>query len=250
MAWGERMMTDEQYQAQRQHIGEQAHAMRERADAYLDQELAKLFYQSGWTQERLAAKEGKSRRYVAYRLCFGRFLHFGTDCAKWRKPPKNLTEGRFRRYFEQTDKKAKEQIRFASVMSAMESDFVVSGGRWDLEISKRLLEKYADGKWHSVETMSKGINADPHELRVRLKNMQQYGSGGVFCESRKAGKGRQFRIVKGGKKKVIVEVLRKEAEPILKALEAEGKKNMATMSPPTVLTLVHQLKKLLDRLAK
>jgi hypothetical protein len=37
-----------------------------------------LFYRSGWTQEELAKKEGKSPQWVAQRIRFGRFLNFST----------------------------------------------------------------------------------------------------------------------------------------------------------------------------
>lgn len=35
------------------------------AGARFEQELAQLFYRSGWTQEQLAKKEGKSQTHVA-----------------------------------------------------------------------------------------------------------------------------------------------------------------------------------------
>ena len=38
--------------------------------------------------------------------------------------------------------------------------------------------------------------------------------------------------------------------PILDGLKAEGKKNVATISPGTVAHLVHQLEQLLEKLAK
>jgi hypothetical protein len=46
------------------------------AGARWEQELARLFYRSGWTQEELSTKEGKSETWVQYRLRFGRFLLF------------------------------------------------------------------------------------------------------------------------------------------------------------------------------
>jgi hypothetical protein len=44
--------------------------------AHLDQALAELFVRSGWTQEQLAAEEGKKQAYISQRLVFGRFLGF------------------------------------------------------------------------------------------------------------------------------------------------------------------------------
>lgn len=61
-----------------------------------DQETARLFNESGWTQERIASKLGKVQRWVSYRLVFGRFLMFRTTCSKDEITTQSLTEGAFR----------------------------------------------------------------------------------------------------------------------------------------------------------
>jgi hypothetical protein len=43
-----------------------------------EQELARLFVRSGWTQEELVKREGKSKGWIDQRLRFGRFLNFPT----------------------------------------------------------------------------------------------------------------------------------------------------------------------------
>lgn len=63
-----------------------------------------LFMRSGWTQEQLAAKEHKSQRWISYRLLFGRFLTFSTNVLNAENAPKNLSECRFRQYWERTGK--------------------------------------------------------------------------------------------------------------------------------------------------
>src|SRR5262249_23371264 len=76
------MMTTEQFDAKLTHIEEQAAAMQERVDGYRDQNMARLFLESGWSQEELAAHLGKrwgkevSRPWVTCHLRFGRFLAF------------------------------------------------------------------------------------------------------------------------------------------------------------------------------
>src|SRR5262245_30816820 len=89
--------------------------MQEKADSYRDQNLAKLFAESDWSQEKLAAhlaaKWGKevSREYLSNKLRFGRFLLFfgatgtedGAPAASW-KLPANLTERAFRKHWEAT----------------------------------------------------------------------------------------------------------------------------------------------------
>lgn len=66
--------------------------------------MADLFIRSGWTQEELAAKEGKGQTWVVYRLRFGRFLNFITTVINAENLPNGLTEGRFRGFWDPTDK--------------------------------------------------------------------------------------------------------------------------------------------------
>ena len=52
------------------------------------------------------------------------------------KPPKNLTERRFRAYFERTEG-GKEQLRFAAVLKAMEEDSRGDGAQIGLAGERR-----------------------------------------------------------------------------------------------------------------
>jgi len=74
-------------------------------DGYRDQELARLFVDSAWSQEelaeRLSKKWGKnvSTDWVTKHLRLGRFLaFFHTQCMKDFSLPRNFTEGAFRRF--------------------------------------------------------------------------------------------------------------------------------------------------------
>ena len=73
-------------------------------------------------QERIADKIGKTQPYVAYQLRFGAFLNFTTTCCKNQNPPKNLTEGRFRALWEQTEASGKnaEDERFRQVIAILD----------------------------------------------------------------------------------------------------------------------------------
>jgi hypothetical protein len=87
------------------------------AGAYRDQELARLFGDCGWTQERIAGRMGQSQRWVAYRLLFGRFIAFRTACSKSESPPKSLTEGHFRKKWSEAKKAAHRKDTEADVFA-------------------------------------------------------------------------------------------------------------------------------------
>ena len=63
---------------------------------------------------RVSKKEAKSRIWITVRLRFGHFLNFVTTVTTCPKPPRNLTEGRFRGYWEQTTG-TNERQRFTEV---------------------------------------------------------------------------------------------------------------------------------------
>jgi hypothetical protein len=76
---------------------------REGACAYRDQEVARLFEECGWTQERIAQRMGKRKAWVSNRLIFGRYLAFRTSGSN-----ANLTERRFRDHWKQTKGREKD----------------------------------------------------------------------------------------------------------------------------------------------
>ena len=80
-----------------------------------------MFYRSGWTQEELAAKEATTQQSIAYRMRFGRFLNFITTVINSQFTlPKNLTERRFRSFWDRTEKaNGNERARFNAVLALM-----------------------------------------------------------------------------------------------------------------------------------
>jgi hypothetical protein len=63
-----------------------------------------LFYRSGWTQEELRRRKVSSRNGLIAMFAFGRFLNFSPTGLNAETLPKTLTEGRFRHFWEQTDR--------------------------------------------------------------------------------------------------------------------------------------------------
>jgi hypothetical protein len=218
------------------------------AKGLASQALAHLLYRSGWTQEELAHEEGKSRMWVDYQSRFGRFLNFGTAVPI----PKTFTEGSFRSRWERTDPSEKnERIRFAAVLRLMEEETrVAKSNQKHPEIAAAIKAHCATGEFFKFTTVVARVQgvvetATADDVRGVLHGMVARGAHNVFCE--KKG-GDVYRIVIGGNQKVNLQVLKQELGPILKRLKAEGRKNMATMSPPTVANLAFEIEKVLERM--
>jgi len=92
------------------------------------------------------------------------------------------------------------------------------------------------------------VSSDATETAiVAVLDAMKRGHHNVFCEKKKGGD--TYRIVLGGKQKIDLVTLKHELGPILEKLKAEGRKNMATMSPGTVAHLAFQMEQLIDKLA-
>lgn len=218
----------------------------ERTGAY-DQAIARLFFESGWTQQQLATAEGKTQQWVAYRLRFGRFLGFTTVVVI----PKSCTERRFRSYWARTDPdKTNERERFIVVQKLMEDELTFSRDRSAVAkrpIAQAILAKYADGVWHRFKTIVDGVGAPEPDVLAVLTQMLTRGTYHTVCERRKGGASWSYRIVRGTGK-VDVGVLVQELGPIVQQLEAEGRKHLARWSPGTIARLAHELKAIVERL--
>jgi hypothetical protein len=83
-------------------------------DQALAKSFTKLFERTGWTQGKLAEREGSA--WVTFRLRFERFLRFTGTVSL----PADLTERRFRALWAQTDKNTREEeLRFRQVVKLL-----------------------------------------------------------------------------------------------------------------------------------
>lgn len=236
-------ITEEEYDRERARLRELYGDSNAEAVAKRDQALAVFFYRSGWTQEHLAKKEGKSQKWVDFRLRFGRFL--STMVLNPETAPNNLTERRFRGYWEQTEKDGNERKRFARVQEFMAAELSLQAKRRPT-IKKDIVEKFGDGKWHLQSDIAEEIGADEEQVVSTLKEAcDRANVSDIVCEKKKVGQELSFRIFKKEKMVSAIELAEK-LTPIVKELIAEGKKNMATMSPATVAHLAGLLRSLLD----
>lgn len=216
------------------------------AAAKRDQALAKLFYRSGWTQEELAAREGKPQSWISRRTLFGRFLDFMPTGINPETAPANLTERRFRSYWDRTDKsEGNERQRFSAVLRLMQEETVLIQKRRP-KIGPMIVEQFGDGKWHALATIAKAIEEPEEHIVETLRTMEALrGTYGARCERKKVGTSSSYRIFRQTRTISSAE-LNTKLTPLIEGLKAEGKKNMATMSPGTVAHLAGLLQQLLD----
>jgi hypothetical protein len=210
-----------------------------------EQELASLFYRSGWTQDELAKKEEKTQQWVALRIRFGRFLAFAGNTTT----VVNLTERRFRAFWDRTTDygSSNERIRFRAALELLEADEPLRQAR-KIHIPKghpkKIVEKFADTKWHSLPVIAKHLDAPEDEVDRSLAGMVKDGRGGARSEMKTVGKIKHYRFYKN-ERMISSNELTDKLTPILDGLQAEAKKSMATMSPMSVAQLAHKLRQLL-----
>ena len=249
-------MSEQHFDARLKHIEEQYQARREGADAYRDQEMARLFEESGWTQEQIAGRMGKRQVWVSQRLCFGRFLSFiasgdNPDLAV------NLTERRFREHWKRS--RGHERERFAAVAHALEHG--IPHGHEALlvkpEVGGAVLECLADGKWYTVEQITAtaeetlpGLTAD--QVRNSITNLRRHPPEGKRLQSKLIGKKAQYRLARAlPKKSAPLEVLAdlyEKATPLLDELDELGQMSMARLSPGLVRNVAFRIRRLFEAL--
>jgi hypothetical protein len=241
-------MTQAEYERERERIKETYGDNSRDAGARREQELARLFYRSGWTQEVLAKMEGKSQSHLAKMLRFGRFLEFSSMELNSDSSPSNLSERKFRDYWERTDKEENnERIRFRAVLDLINEETRLGQSTAPkFAVGRALVEKFADGKWHARETIGKAFpETPPTDIDAVLYHMHAKGTYGCRLEKRKNGRSFDVRIFRKVRE-VPAGELKEKLGPLIKQIEAEGRKNAATLSVSTVALLGVQLRKLLE----
>ena len=238
-----RRMNEAQYDAERAKLA----PTKKDAGIRWEQELALLFVRSGWTQEELAKREGKSQQRISDWLRFGKFLNFTSVLVNPEFAPTNLTERKFHGYWDRTDKcGGNERQRFGEVAKLMRDELNLIAPK-RAAIVAQIKEKFADGKWHILTAMAAEIEVEATNILDVIERMKWKGGySGCKAETRKYGTTHQCRIFCQGHKTISAPELIEKLAPIIKELKYQGKCNMATMSPPSVAVLAGRLQKLLD----
>jgi hypothetical protein len=178
---------------------------------------------------------------------FGRFV--SSSLARSESLPKNLDTKKFLDICELqiVQKERNERARFQAVLKLIRAESISAARR--PSIGKSIKEGFADGKWYPLDTIVEAIRADKEHVLATIKGMSSNGHFGCKVERKRVGANTEFRIFKKEKTIGFDELIEKLA-PIIKELKAEGKKNMATMSPATVSHLAGKLSNLLDEWAR
>jgi hypothetical protein len=247
-------MTEAEYDVERARLRDLYGESSAEAAAKRDQAMALLFARSNWTQEELAAKEGKSQSHIGKRLRFGQFLMFSSKELNAEKLPTNLNERRFRGFWEQTDKADNDRKRYLDVIAAITAGTGKLPGMpagTDIKLGKKVIEAFGDGKWHDVQAVHDGFpDETPERIDGLLDRLKRLGTFGAKCEERKYGRAMQVRIFPRANRTITVSELREKLSPLIKELKHQGRANMATMSPASVFIIAGQLEKLLDELGQ
>ena len=116
-------------------------------------------------------------------------------------------------------------------------------------IGKSIKERFADGRWHPLDTIVEAVRADKEHVLATIKGMSSNGYFGCKVERKHVGANTEFRIFKK-EKTISLDELIEKLRPIVEGLKAEGKKNMATMVPAEVAMLAARLERLLNEWAE
>jgi hypothetical protein len=235
-------MTVEEYTKRRAELRERYGDNAREAGIRREQELARLFYVSGWSERELAEQEGVGKTTVHQWIAFGRFLDFAlvAGATKSQNGLKTIKAKPFRTLYAQTDPSGNERQRFTAVldMLAAPSSTVPRDLAKDIEAGQ-----FVDGKWHLLADLATAFDEDP---KVATAALEKLGKGSKHkLETKAVGNSFKFRLFKQ-ERPIAVQEIAEKLGPIVKDLLTEGKKGPARINGMAVTVLANRLQKLLD----
>jgi transcriptional regulator with XRE-family HTH domain len=255
-------MTEAEYDRERAKIAK----TKAEAGVRWEQELARLFARSGWTQKELAKKEGLGETHISYLLRFGQFLDFCTTVGKSELVSSDslsaLTVSRFRGYWSRITEGRRDYLgihnrdHFRAIAGMIANDPDAMRAKWQRKppipkaIGQTIAKTCPKGKWVSPDTIAAKADCTVENVHSVMDSMDRKpGSYGLKAERKKVGKETHYRIFKQDKM-VSLDEMTEKLTPIIKGLEVEGKKHVAQRVPAEIARLVFQLKRLLDEWAE
>jgi len=228
---------------------------------------------SGWSQEKLAGhladrwKKKVTHQWLAYRMRFGRFCTFATTGCETPKLtiPADLTERKFRAYWDQTagDKtfdgrqahtyaaEKDEKRRFTEIMKQLKASNL---SRPRKKVRAAIIEKIADKGWMNLEQMAERIgllDSQPvpvKDVKSSLYNMVTTDRMPYRFEKCVTHAGERYRVlkVKGplASKKQLRD-LSHQLLPLIRDIVKEAKKHRVEISISHLCSLADQITKVL-----
>lgn len=220
-----------------------------------DQELARLYDKSRWTQRALAEIESIASSYTCYRLRFGRFLNWLlTNSEQAETLSADLHETRFRAYWTKTDKNMTETTRFEDVKAMIDADHdKPATPRGKNIMVKRLLAEFGDGEFHAVRVMATKLDVPQEKLLTTLEGMRLHGFHHTEAERRRAPAtdgGWRYRLRPHRGHVVPYDTLREELKPFLDELRYQGQQDQYKLAPFVFTNMAHKIEQALDKLAR
>lgn len=194
-------MTDEQFEARLANIKEQCQAKVKEAFGERDQAMSKLFVESGWSQQAIADRIGKSQDWVSKRLRFGRFCEFlNTRVVK--KLPGSLSEGVFRKYWKKhspgksrANTPAETKI-FQAIIDDMESQYEITVSQ-PLNVAKLIRENCLDGKPRYIDEILEECGLQESDEKAALnaiRKIARSSQGSMVVEKKAYAKGEKYKF--------------------------------------------------------
>ena len=216
------------------------------AIAKRDRETAMFLADSGWGQAEIAARIGRSQRWVSCHLIFGDFLayHNVVDA--------NLTESVFRKFWLQTlyldterrgsppgrkDGALRIADREATPARYAEVARLLKEGDETPKLPLSFVEQFADGKFHRADKMADDAEMSVDDFIPAMRRLSHSGSKKFKIESKQVGQGTMYRVFRNADAVSPAE-MRAKLKPYLEELKDEGRKDhIALASLKNVLRL-------------
>ena len=166
-----------------------------------------------------------------------------------------MHEKPFRLLWERTDKTHTEAERFTEIQQRLRQGHDRPRSGPDRQavrrVSKQLIEQFADGKWHALRDMTQTVEADSLMIRGIMDRMVKEGTFQTFAERKSSGNGwYSYRMVKGGKKKIDLQVFQTEIAPTMEEMERLVNDHHIHFSQAAMKMAVTKLRKVIDTLTR
>jgi hypothetical protein len=216
------------------------------------QAFARLYVASELGERALAEIEGVSKTRVHQLLVFGKFL---TAVVTQGDQIPSMHEKQFRNLWDATEATHTEAERFKEIQQRLRQGHDKPRTGPDRQavrrLSKQLIEQFADGKWHALRDMTEAVEADSIMIRGIMDRMVKDGTFQTFAERKSSGKGwYSYRMVKGGKKKIDLQVFQTEITPTLEEMETLINGHAIHFSQAAMKMAFTQFRKVIDTLTR